>query len=86
MASSRLVPWKPDFREAFFDMAPADWTPPPAIRSTVNSARDRLTLVGSFLRPDGVVVKLTTRCEREGKDWYAVERRLSLRLTFETVR
>jgi hypothetical protein len=80
MASTRTIPWREDFREAFFDMAPTDWTPPSEIRSSVNSVRDRLTLVGSFLRPDGVVVKLTTRCKREGKDWYAVERSLSLRL------
>jgi len=79
MANVRVIPWKNDFRE-FFDLAPADWTPPPAIRSTVNSARDRLTIVGQFLRPDGVVVKLTTRCKREGDAWFTVDRNLSLRL------
>jgi len=79
MANTRVIPWKEDFRE-FFDLAGKDWTPPATVRSTVNSARDRLTLVGRFLRPDGVVVKCTTRCERDGEDWFTAERGLSLRL------
>ena len=82
MASSRVVPWKDEFRE-FFELAGPDWTPPAAVRSSVNAKRDRMTMVGRFHQPDGTEVKLTSLCEREGATWYLVEQRLDLRMTFE---
>jgi hypothetical protein len=84
MADVRIIPWKEAYRE-FFGLAGRDWTPPATIRSAVNSARDRLSLVARFLRPDGVEVKLTTRCSLLGKSWYATEQNMELRLKFKVV-
>lgn len=81
MASIRIVPWKPGFRE-FFTKAGEDWTPPATVRSAVNDKRDRMTLVGRFRMSDGTLVKLTSRCRREADGWYLVAEELDIRLSF----
>lgn len=81
-ASIAFPTWSESFRE-FFDLAPADWTPPEHIKSTLNAARDRLVLEGRFWRPDGTRVKLKTFLRREGEDWFVIERKLDVRLTWK---
>jgi len=82
MTTVRLIPWRDDFRSEFFQLAPEGGAAPKTVQTWVNPARDRMTLVAKFRRPDGLVVKLTTRCRRDGAEWFLDEQHIDLRLAF----
>lgn len=85
--SHRAVPWRDDLRELFEDFVPADWTPPRAIRTWVNAARDKATFQARFRRPDGHVVTCTVKGERDASGaWWQTETHLDLRMVFQNLK
>ncbi len=81
--TSRSVPFKPDFLE-FFDLAPADWSPPETMIITTSARRTRITVSATFTRPDGVAALLTSRMRQDADGaWWNVGETLRIRLTFK---
>jgi len=82
VSTFRNVPWSPDFME-LFDLAQPDWTPPSTMRTVANAARDRLTCEARFERPDGQIVKVTSKCVKQADgSWLGTEEHFEIHMTF----
>lgn len=79
----RFVPWEAKYLK-LLRLASADWTPPTHLRTVANPARTRLRVEGTFVRPDGTRVKVSTRLKRPSVDlpWEWVADQLDLKMKF----